>query len=114
MRTPSLLQRVIAALLTLSVFATSIPTTAAATPAPTPFPEALISLNFDDGYESVYKNAFPILQKHGLRSTHYIVSGRLDWTKYMTTAQVLEMQKRGHEIGAHTRTHRKLTLLSEQ
>ena len=34
-----------------------------------------VSFTFDDGWRSVYENAFPILEAAGVRATHYIVSG---------------------------------------
>ena len=39
------------------------------------FPDRHLSITFDDGYESVYKYAFPALRKHGLKATVFIVPG---------------------------------------
>ena len=89
-------------------------------PAPTPPPsnsgEAMVSLVFDDGWSSIYENALPIVEAAGYKSTHYIITETLDgdFDGYMSIADVLDLQSRGHEIGAHTRTHSDLTQLSQQ
>lgn len=38
------------------------------------FPEGLVSLTFDDGWESQYDNALPILQAANMHGTFYIIS----------------------------------------
>lgn len=65
----------------------------------------MVSLNFDDGFASGYKNGWPIIKASGLPSTHYIITNYLDHADYITSREVLEMEKSGAEIGAHTRTH---------
>ncbi len=79
---------------------------------PTGFSEPLISLTFDDGWSSIYDNAFPLLQKYNLVSTQYIISSYLGQPYYMTTAQIKAMQAAGSEIGSHTVDHPDLTTLS--
>ncbi len=87
-------------------------------------PEKPIILTFDDGYLSVYKHALPILQKYNMRGVVYAISGFLGkhntWdvnlggiTFLHLHAQALkELQDLGWEIGAHTVTHRGLTLFN--
>ena len=36
-----------------------------------------IILAFDDGYESVYRNAFPIMEEHGLKGIVFPITGYL-------------------------------------
>jgi peptidoglycan/xylan/chitin deacetylase (PgdA/CDA1 family)/uncharacterized protein (DUF2141 family) len=67
-----------------------------------------ITLEFDDGYASVYQYAIPILNARGIKSTQAIISDYLGG-QYVTKAQMLEMQSQGHEIASHTRTHAHLT-----
>ncbi|HMH31061.1 MAG TPA: polysaccharide deacetylase family protein, partial [Methylomirabilota bacterium] len=78
-----------------------------------PFQEPLVSLSFDDGWESVYTKAFPILQANGLRTTQFIISGSLDNYSYMSVAQLHAMQNAGTEIASHTITHPDLTTLDD-
>ena len=79
---------------------------------PTGFSRPLISLTFDDGWQSIYSNALPLLKTYQLPSTQYIISGTLNTTGYMTSAMVKAFQTQGSEIGAHTVTHPDLTTLS--
>jgi peptidoglycan/xylan/chitin deacetylase (PgdA/CDA1 family) len=71
-----------------------------------------ITLEFDDGYASVYQYAIPILNARGIRSTQAIISDYLGGL-YVTKAQMLEMQSQGHEIASHTRTHAHLTEITQ-
>jgi peptidoglycan/xylan/chitin deacetylase (PgdA/CDA1 family) len=75
-------------------------------------PAGIVSLNFDDGFVSAYRNGIPILDRAGLKSTLYVVTGYLGSLEYMTTEQVLVLRAKGHEIGAHTRTHPHLSTLA--
>jgi peptidoglycan/xylan/chitin deacetylase (PgdA/CDA1 family) len=79
-----------------------------------PLAEPLISISFDDGWESVYTQALPILQQDGFATTQYIISGTLPSQSYMSVAQLKSMQKAGHEIGAHTVDHPDLTTLDDK
>ena len=73
----------------------------------------LVSINFDDGYQSMYDNGLPILDAAGLKSTQYIITQKVDTDSYVTLDEVLQMYNNGHEIGVHTRTHPNLTTLTE-
>ena len=75
------------------------------------FQSGAISLSFDDGWRSIYDNGLPILEKSGLKSTHYIISSCLDdeqFPRYMSMDHVRDLEKRGHEIGCHTVSHKHL------
>lgn len=74
----------------------------------------LVSLNFDDGFESAYKLALPIIEKDGFKTTQYIVTNYIGMPGYVTKDQVLEMYKNGNEIGAHTRNHVHLSSVSPE
>jgi peptidoglycan/xylan/chitin deacetylase (PgdA/CDA1 family) len=78
----------------------------------TGFNEPIISITFDDGWESEYTNGLPLLEKNNFVSTQYIISGLLNMPDYMTTAMVKNLQSQGDEIGSHTITHPYLTKLS--
>lgn len=71
-----------------------------------------VSFNFDDGFESAFTKGMPIIEGAGFKSTHYVVVNRIGEKGYMTRRQILELQSRGHEIGAHSQTHEKLTEMS--
>lgn len=74
-----------------------------------------VTLRFDDGWLSQYEAALPKLQSAGLKASFYIVPkyfAENGFPGYMSTAQIQDMYAKGHEIGAHTRTHRDLVTLS--
>lgn len=78
-----------------------------------PFQEPLFSITFDDGWGSVYSEALPILQKRGIRTTQYVLSGTLEHPSYMSVAQLKSMRAAGHEMASHTISHADLSALSD-
>lgn len=88
-----------------------------------PPPAGSFALTFDDGYRSVYEEAFPVLQELEMRATLFVITGerapagpaeRLpSWRSrpMLSWAELAEMQRAGMGIGAHTRTHPDLTRL---
>src|SRR5262245_14007263 len=74
--------------------------------------EGVVSINFDDGYESAYENGLPIVEDAGFKTTQFIITKVVGGPGYVTRGQILAMQNSGHEIGDHTRTHPNLTTLS--
>jgi peptidoglycan/xylan/chitin deacetylase (PgdA/CDA1 family) len=73
----------------------------------------VVSITFDDGRAS-QSAALPILAEHGMKSTFYLNSGRLDSPGFLTGAQVSSIAAAGHEIGGHTHLHEDLTTLTPQ
>jgi peptidoglycan/xylan/chitin deacetylase (PgdA/CDA1 family) len=87
------------------------------------FPERSFAITFDDGYQSVYNRAFPILQGYGFSATVFLTVGEnrsrtnsdrlpsmcdrtmLSWN------EIKEMHRTGITFGAHTLTHPDLTRL---
>lgn len=80
-------------------------------------------MTFDDGYESVYRHAYPELRQRGWGCAIFIVADYAgDWNrwefnvggqrfKHLSWAQLREME--GIEVGSHTLTHRCLTALPD-
>jgi peptidoglycan/xylan/chitin deacetylase (PgdA/CDA1 family) len=75
-------------------------------------PSRPVILTFDDGYADFYTTALPILRAHDFSAVAYVVSGFLGRGGYMTAAQVLEADRAGIEIGAHTVDHADLAIQS--
>jgi peptidoglycan/xylan/chitin deacetylase (PgdA/CDA1 family) len=91
-------------------------------------PERVTALTFDDGYENVFLNAWPVLRELGVPATIFVVTGALEserpfpfdhWASHaqtavppvawrpLTWAQCRELQRSGLiTIGSHTHTHR--------
>jgi peptidoglycan/xylan/chitin deacetylase (PgdA/CDA1 family) len=76
-----------------------------------PFEEPLITVTFDDGWETVYTESMPILQKYGIPTTQYVLSDVDKDHSYLSFAQMKVIEQGGHEIACHTETHPDLTTL---
>jgi peptidoglycan/xylan/chitin deacetylase (PgdA/CDA1 family) len=86
-------------------------------------PDRAVVLTFDDGYRSVYTDAFPALQEHGMTATVFLAvgapgqAGAADRLPSLTGRDMLgwrevrEMARAGIAFGAHTLTHADLTAL---
>lgn len=73
------------------------------------FEEPLVSVTFDDGWESVYTKAAPLLQQYSIRTTQYILLGEFGSRSYISLDQAKSLKHAGHEIMSHTMTHVRLT-----
>lgn len=62
-------------------------------------------ITFDDGYTDNYENAFPILQKYGLRATIFIIPAFVGKSGYMTWDELKEMEENGITMQSHTLNH---------
>ena len=83
-----------------------------------------ITITFDDGFVSNLIEAVPLMKKVGVQAINYLVADRLgqtsDWEAreggeadpLMDESQVREWLAAGHQIGAHTCTHPRLSFLS--
>ena len=68
-------------------------------------PPRPIILTFDDGSETVYTTAFPIMQKYGFTGTAYIVANYIGAGLYMNHDQIRALYDSGWEIGSHGLSH---------
>jgi peptidoglycan/xylan/chitin deacetylase (PgdA/CDA1 family) len=86
------------------------------------------ALTFDDGFASVFDEAFPLFRRHSIPATVFLVTETLttggravDWVddapaetlRTLTPDQVLEMQAAEVRFGSHSHEHRNLTALGE-
>ena len=81
-------------------------------------PEKPVIITFDDGYETNYTYAYPILKKHGVLATIFVavesVGKKPGDYPHFTWEQAREMNQSGLiSIQSHTYTHRDITLLSQ-
>jgi peptidoglycan/xylan/chitin deacetylase (PgdA/CDA1 family) len=80
---------------------------------------AVACVTFDDGYLDNYQCALPVLDRSGIKATFFIATNFLGKSfrtfagelPMMTEAHVRELAAWGHEVGAHTMSHSKLTKL---
>jgi len=90
-----------------------------------PFPDRSFAITFDDGYQSVYEEAFPLLDHYGMSATIFLTVGNKEignnagrrpsreGRSMLTWTEIGEMRQRGIDFGAHTLTHQDLTRLSQ-
>lgn len=73
-----------------------------------------VPFTFDDGHQSHLHQAAPILEKYGVRGLFFVTGG---WTEnrpgYMTWAELRQLAARGHQIQAHSWSHKFLTNCSD-
>jgi peptidoglycan/xylan/chitin deacetylase (PgdA/CDA1 family) len=90
-----------------------------------PAPGKSVVLTFDDGLESLYTYAYPILAENSYPATIFLVAGYCgrvnNWPsqpvglpeqRLLNWDQIREMDQNSIEFGAHTMTHPRLDLLS--
>jgi peptidoglycan/xylan/chitin deacetylase (PgdA/CDA1 family) len=78
-------------------------------------PPKTLALTFDDGYRSLYTEAFPILKKYHVKASAYIISQDIGHKGNVTWDMLKELSKSGLiEIGDHTVNHKNLKRLSEE
>ncbi|BFH29221.1 polysaccharide deacetylase family protein [Paenibacillus melissococcoides] len=68
-------------------------------------PDNAVLLTFDDGYETFYTHAFPILQKFGYTATNFVIVASIDnqtGKPKLTWDQMREMKKAGMSFYSHT------------
>ena len=70
-------------------------------------------LTFDDGCETDYLAAGPLLKEAGFGATFYAVAGFIGHQGYMSASQLRELWRMGFEIGCHSMTHPYLTDLND-
>lgn len=72
-----------------------------------PLPDKPVILSFDDGYRDNYENAFPILQKYGLRGTFFVLTAPADAADpaYLTWPMIKTMSDAGMDIQLHAKDH---------
>ncbi len=69
-------------------------------------PEKSILITLDDGWKSVYTDAFPILREFGYPFTLYLYKNYVDGGgRALTTPMIREMMKAGGTIGSHSVSH---------
>lgn len=70
-----------------------------------PLPAKPVIITFDDGYRDNYEIALPIMAKHGMKGTVFVIASHVGEHNYMTWEQIKAMQSQGTEIGSHTFSH---------
>jgi peptidoglycan/xylan/chitin deacetylase (PgdA/CDA1 family) len=90
-----------------------------------PLPGRPVMITFDDGYRDVLTDAWPILRRHGMTATVFVVAdtvgtvavwdaGHGDPASLLSRDEIRVLRDQGVSFGAHGASHRRLTgLLAE-
>jgi len=76
-------------------------------------PKKPVAITFDDGYQNVYQNAYPLLKKYRLPATIFITTGYVQkkmplnqiQLRMLSWTEIKKMSNNNVTIGAHTITH---------
>jgi peptidoglycan/xylan/chitin deacetylase (PgdA/CDA1 family) len=68
-------------------------------------PAKPIAVTFDDGYEDNYLEALPIMEKHGMKASVFVIVANVGQPGYLSWDEIRDMQARGMGIGSHTLSH---------
>lgn len=78
-------------------------------------PDKVVGISFDDGYESIYDHAFPLLKKYQYPFTIFVSTDAVDQQfKYQASWQQLRtMASNGATIANHSATHQHMLVKDE-
>ncbi len=81
----------------------------------TELPENPVMITFDDGYLDNYKNAYPILKKHHMTATIFLITDYVStYPNYITWDQAAELQENDIWLQSHTLSHTDLKQVDQQ
>ena len=74
-----------------------------------PLPPRSVVITIDDGYESVYRHAYPLLKKYGFPATLFVYTDFIGAGDAISWAQMQEMSRSGLvDVQSHSKSHRNL------
>ena len=76
-------------------------------------PTKPVLITVDDGYRDAVTNVLPVLRRHAMTATFFVITGRLGDDEYLTTGDLRSLAAAGMDIGGHTSSHRDLTTLPQ-
>jgi peptidoglycan/xylan/chitin deacetylase (PgdA/CDA1 family) len=75
-------------------------------------PNAPLALTFDDGWQTQFTNAAPVLQSERVPATFFVITRFLDTVRgYMSWDQVRTLKDLGFEVESHTQNHADVSAL---
>lgn len=79
-----------------------------------PLPQKPVILTFDDGWQSQYVYAFPLLKKYHDTATFFVYTGVIGYGNFFSWKELEEISRAGMSIGAHTKTHPYLVSIKDK
>lgn len=74
--------------------------------------QAAVTLMFDDGEDTAYTQAKPVLDPHGFKGSIAMITEMINAPGFLTAKNLQTLQAENWEIVSHTRTHSDLTQLT--
>lgn len=71
------------------------------------FPNGVVTIGFDDSYDTVYNLARPVMENLGFRGSLYTIADALGTTGFQTLPQLKTLNSLGWEIAGHAYTRAK-------
>ena len=73
-------------------------------------PPRTVAITFDDGFMNNYEYAYPVLKRHSLPATIFMIVDKIDHPGWLSWKELKEMSDSGViTIGSHTKSHPWLT-----
>jgi peptidoglycan/xylan/chitin deacetylase (PgdA/CDA1 family) len=72
-----------------------------------------VRVTFDDGNVTDVEHALPLLAACGRVADFFVVAGRVDQSRWLSSAQLLELRDAGMRIGSHGLSHEDWRTLSD-
>jgi len=70
-----------------------------------PLPRRAVVVTFDDGEENLFTHAFPILKRHRIPATLFMIASHVGLENSLSADQIDRMRHEGITIGSHGLTH---------
>lgn len=77
-----------------------------------PVPRRAVAVTFDDGTEDTFTHAFPVLERHRVPATLFMIAGNVGKPGSLSLLQIQTMLRQGITLGSHTMNHDYLPSLS--
>jgi peptidoglycan/xylan/chitin deacetylase (PgdA/CDA1 family) len=68
-------------------------------------PAKPVMITVDDGYVDDVRTILPVLERHHMVATFYVITGRYHEQGFLNETEVRRLDQAGMDVGAHTRTH---------
>lgn len=81
-------------------------------PGKSTFTRGLVSLTFDDGWQSVYDNALPIIDAYNYKATLYLNPSVINTKNFLSSGEAQDALQRGNQLAAHGYNHLDMTTVN--
>ena len=75
--------------------------------------QKIVCIVFDDGWQSQWENALPVLDRYGFKASFAVITGYVDdkLPAYMSWSEIVKLAKNGQDIVSHSYSHQPLASL---